>query len=314
MILGLELTDFWGTVNAFRDSARAHVALDRQARREADQHHRRRPVHRRRNYQDFQRYPEVDLAMAADAEATLPALIEAVQAADHRRSQARVRGARHEAGRRPARDALERARAEATYAWDASPISTARLSAELWAQIKNEDWSLVAESGNASGWPLRLWNFDKHYQCIGGVGRRRHRLRRAGRGRRGAREQEARPAVGHHPERRRLHVRARRAVDRRASPDSAAARDAQQPRVPPGGDARAAHGEPAQPRHRRARSIGTTLDDPNIDYAKIAQGMGVHAEGPITESRTISGPAIKRAIDVVKRGEPALVDVVTQPR
>ena len=29
------------------------------------------------NYQDFQRYPEVDLAMAADAEATLPALIEA---------------------------------------------------------------------------------------------------------------------------------------------------------------------------------------------------------------------------------------------
>ncbi len=29
------------------------------------------------NYQDFQRYPEVDVAMAADAEATLPALIEA---------------------------------------------------------------------------------------------------------------------------------------------------------------------------------------------------------------------------------------------
>ena len=32
------------------------------------------------NYQDFQRYPEVDLAIAADAEATLPSLIEAVQA------------------------------------------------------------------------------------------------------------------------------------------------------------------------------------------------------------------------------------------
>ena len=42
---------------------------------------------------------------------------------------------------------LERARAEAAYAWDASPISTARLTAELWAQIKNEDWALVAESG-----------------------------------------------------------------------------------------------------------------------------------------------------------------------
>ena len=31
------------------------------------------------NYQDFERYPELDIAMAADAEATLPALIEAVK-------------------------------------------------------------------------------------------------------------------------------------------------------------------------------------------------------------------------------------------
>ena len=31
------------------------------------------------NYQDFQRYPEVDLAIAADAEATLPSLIDAVK-------------------------------------------------------------------------------------------------------------------------------------------------------------------------------------------------------------------------------------------
>ena len=33
------------------------------------------------------------------------------------------------------------------YGWDASPISTARLTMELWAQIKKEDWALVAESG-----------------------------------------------------------------------------------------------------------------------------------------------------------------------
>ena len=31
------------------------------------------------NYQDFQRYTEVDLAMAADPETTLPALIEAIK-------------------------------------------------------------------------------------------------------------------------------------------------------------------------------------------------------------------------------------------
>jgi hypothetical protein len=41
--------------------------------------------------------------------------------------------------------------------------------------------------------------------------------------------------------------------------------------------------------------------------------MGVYAEGPITNPNDL-GPAFKRAIAVVKRGEPALVDVVTQPR
>jgi acetolactate synthase I/II/III large subunit len=59
--------------------------------------------------------------------------------------------------------------------------------------------------------------------------------------------------------------------------------------------------------------IGTELTGPNVDFAKIAQGMGVYAEGPITDPKDL-GPAIARAVAVVKRGEPALVDVVTQPR
>lgn len=45
----------------------------------------------------------------------------------------------------------------------------------------------------------------------------------------------------------------------------------------------------------------------------MAQGFGIHAEGPISDPKDL-GPAIARAINVVKRGEPALVDVVTQPR
>ena len=59
--------------------------------------------------------------------------------------------------------------------------------------------------------------------------------------------------------------------------------------------------------------IGTALDDPFINYSKIAEGLGVHAEGPITDPKDL-GPALKRAVDIVRRGEPALVDVVTQPR
>jgi thiamine pyrophosphate-dependent acetolactate synthase large subunit-like protein len=69
---------------------------------------------------------------------------------------------------------------------------------------------------------------------------------------------------------------------------------------------------------RRQRGIdhggmGSTISDPNIDYAKVAQGMGWYAEGPIDNPNNL-GPAIKRAIAAVKQGQPALLDTVTQPR
>ena len=57
--------------------------------------------------------------------------------------------------------------------------------------------------------------------------------------------------------------------------------------------------------------IGSQLTDPNIDYAKMVEGLGVYTEGPIDNPADL-GPALRRAIEVVKRGEPALVDVVTQ--
>ena len=59
--------------------------------------------------------------------------------------------------------------------------------------------------------------------------------------------------------------------------------------------------------------IGTALIGPNIDYASVARGYGLYAEGPITNPNDL-GPAIKRSIERVKKGEPALLDVVTQPR
>ena len=58
--------------------------------------------------------------------------------------------------------------------------------------------------------------------------------------------------------------------------------------------------------------IGTAIDDPAIDLAKVAQGLGWFAEGPITDPKEL-GPAIRRALAVVERGQPALLDTVTQP-
>ena len=248
--------------------------------------------------------------MAADAEATLPALIDAVK----RLTTGDRRRVFEERGRKLATERqrlLERARTEATYAWDASPISTARLSAELWAQIKDADWALVSPVDFVSRWPMRLWDFDKPYQFLGSSGGAGVGYGAPAAAGAALAQQKARTVVGHHPGRRRSDVRARRALDGRASPDSAAVGHAQQPRVPPGSDARAAHGQPAQ-RGITQAAIGTTIDNPNIDFAGLARSLGVHAEGPITDPKDLAPAIRKRArsgagwrTGVGRRGEPA---------
>jgi acetolactate synthase-1/2/3 large subunit len=311
VILGLTVTDLWGAVNSFRDQLHrsSHSITSDGAKlisiTAGD-------LYMKGNYQDSQRYAEVDLAIAADAEATLPSLIEAIKrliTADRRRAfddRAKQLGADH-------RGLLEQARTAATYGWDASPISTARLSAELWARIKDKDWSLVSDvAPGMSNWPLRLWAFEKHYQFIGGAGGYG-----VGYG--------APAAVGAALANRkygRLSVNIQCDGDLMYAPG--VLWTAAHHRIPVLNvmhNNRAYHQEVMHlqrmaNRHNRGitrASIGTTITEPNIDFAKLAQSMGVHAEGPITNPVDL-GPAIQRAIAVVEAGEPALVDVVTQPR
>jgi acetolactate synthase-1/2/3 large subunit len=310
VILGLELFDFWGTVSAFRDSLhRSSRSLVKPGTRlisitASD-------LFSKSNFQDFQRYPEVDVAMAADAEATLPALTEAcrkLRTDDRRRAFDERRRRLTEAHARE-RDA---ARTEATFAWDASPISTARMVAEIWAQIRNDDWSLVSESGNTSGWANRLFDFSKHYQHLGDSGG-------AGVG------YGAPAAVGGalaNKKYGRLSVNIQGDGDLLYAPG--VLWTAAHHRIPlltvmhnnRGYHQEVMHIQRMANRHQRGITrwnIGTTIDDPNVDFAKIAQGMGVFAEGPISNPRDL-GPALQRALAVVRKGEPALVDVVTQPR
>jgi thiamine pyrophosphate-dependent acetolactate synthase large subunit-like protein len=310
VIVGLELTDFWGTVNSYRDQL----------------HRTSKPIIKsgaklisitsvdlftKSNYQDFQRFPEVDIALAADAEATLPALTEAVKRlinADRKRFL-EDRGAKLATAKQ---QAVERLRTEATYAWDASPISTSRLSAEMWAQIKDKDWSVVSAVSSISNWPLRLWSFDKHYQYIGGAGG-------AGIGYGAPAATGAAIANRKHG---RLTVNFQNDGDVMYAPGILwTSAHHKIPLLSVVHNNRAYHQELMHlqrmaNRHQRGIdtcSIGTTLDNPNIDYAKVAQGMGVYAQGPITDPKDL-GPAIGRAVEVAMKGEPALIDVVTQPR
>jgi acetolactate synthase-1/2/3 large subunit len=310
VIVGLEVSDFWGTVHAFRDqlqrSSRPITRSDAKLASISSGH-----LQQRSNYQDFQRYPELDLAIAGDAESTLPALIEAVR----RHTTPDRRRAFEERGRRLAEahaEALARARAEAAYAWDASPISTARLCAELWAQIRHDDWALVTDVPFVSRWPLRLWRFERHYQYLGGSG--------------GAGVGYAAPASIGAALANKAHGRLTVAIqndgDLMYAPGVLwTAAHHRIPVLSVMHNNRAYHQEIMHVqrmalRHNRGADragIGSTLTDPDIDYAKIAAGMGLYAEGPISNPRDLA-PALKRAADRVRTGEPALVDVVTQPR
>jgi thiamine pyrophosphate-dependent acetolactate synthase large subunit-like protein len=312
VIVGLEVADFWASVNALRDQLhRSTRSITKPGAKlititTGD-------LYVRANYQDFRRLQDVDLAIAADGEATLPSLIEAIRriaTADRKR----VFEERTAKLTEMSRVAADRARVNASYAWNASPVSTARLAAELWAQIKNEDWSLVSSyyTSDLGGWPRRLWNFDKPYQWLGHAGG-------------GGIGYGAPASVGGalaNKKHGRLSVAIQTDGDLMYAPGVLwTAAHHRIPLLSVMNNNRAYHMElmhvqrmcNARNRSVDRGAIGSQITDPNIDYAKLALSMGVYAEGPIDNPADL-GPALKRAIAVVKRGEPALVDVVTQVR
>jgi len=59
--------------------------------------------------------------------------------------------------------------------------------------------------------------------------------------------------------------------------------------------------------------IGTSIEAPDVDYAGMAKSMGWWSAGPIKDPKELA-PVLKRAVEVVKSGQPALVDTWTQPR
>ncbi len=312
VILGLEPQDFWGIthsmtgLNKFGMESRPTTKPDAKIILISAIE-----LNHKSNYQDFGRYMEAELSITGDPEATLPALIEACRKliTPDRRRALDARGAKLTAAHRAAR---ETNRNLAAVGWDASPISTARLSAELWAQIKNEDWSLVSNDRFVSSWPTRLWNFDKYYQYIGAQGG-------AGIG------YQAPAAVGAALANRkhgRLSVSIQSDGDLNYAPGVLwTAAHHKIPLLSIMHNNRAYHEErmylallaAKYDRDLGRSDIGTALDGPNIDYALIAKGYGWYAEGPISDPKDL-GPAIKRSLERVKAGEPALLDVVTQPR
>ena len=262
----------------------------------------------RANFQNFQRYPDLDMAVTADPAAAMPALIEACKklvTADRKQSF-EARGAKIAESKK---NSVQRAQQAALYAWDASPISTARMSAELYSAVKNEDYTL---SNFGIGVSNALWKFEKHHNHIGSMG--------------GGGLGYGLPASVGAALANREHGRITVGVvgDGDMMYTSTALWTAAHHRIPLlvlVHNNRAYHQETMHVqrmanRHQRGidtAHIGCEITNPNIDFAKLAQSFGCYAEGPISNPADL-GPAIKRALAVVKKGEPALIDVISQNR
>ena len=165
VILLLEVADPWGKINSVTDPYKEYRRLASDTVKTitlsiSD-------VYLKSNYQDFQRFQPINMPIRGDVQATLPEFTEQLRRAmDAPRKQAL-------AARTPecaaAWDEMrKRARDAAAVGWDASPVSTARLAAEIWDVIKAEQWSLVVS--DRITWARRLWPATEYHQMLGGSG------------------------------------------------------------------------------------------------------------------------------------------------
>ncbi|HYB69779.1 MAG TPA: thiamine pyrophosphate-dependent enzyme, partial [Candidatus Bathyarchaeia archaeon] len=192
---------------------------------------------------------------------------------------------------------------------DLRPVTTAVLAACVWEVIAGEDWVLA--NGTAKGWARRLWDWrpERSYGGSGGAGLGYGLPAALG------------VALAHRGS-------GRVCVNLQADGDLlyvvSALYTAAHHRLPLltvmfnnrtyGNDE--THQEvvaKARGRPVENKVVGIRIDDPAPDFARIAQGFGVWAEGPIDTAAAV-GPALRRALRVVKdEGRPALVDVITRP-
>ena len=307
VVLMLEVFDPWGQFNTMSDPHKEYRRISKADVKIISIS--MSDVYIRSNYQDFQRFMPVDLPIVGDVEATLPLLTEAVKRAitPDRKLAIEARGPTL---REAQLKLIEKAKEDAAIGWDLSPITTARMAMETWNAIKDEPWSLAVS--DRISWARRLWPTTEHYQMLGGSGGQG-----VGYG--------APAAVGAalaNRDRGRFTVTFQPDGDLMYAPGVLwTAAHHKIPLLMVMHNNRAYHQEVMHLQRMAAlhdrrpdqADIGNVINNPNIDYGKLAQAHGVWGEGPITDPAKL-GAALKRAVAVVKSGAPALLDVVCQAR
>ncbi len=172
VIIGMELSDFWGVVNAYVDNGEHGIGQNRTKIKPDTKLISISSVelNTKSNYQDFQRFQSVDVYDDGRRRRSDIACIDRGgedRDPDDRKAAIKKRG---EDAKKSKAEAQVRNNKLATLAWDASPISTARLVMETWDHIKDQDWSLVSQSGNVSSWPQQLWPIEEYHHWLGESG------------------------------------------------------------------------------------------------------------------------------------------------
>lgn len=307
VILMLEVYDPWGQVNGLSDpfktvrpEAKADVKIITIGMND---------VSIRSNYQDFQRFLSVEMAIPGEAQASMPVLTDYILK-NTTSAQKTSFEARRELMKKRWEKQLQDAKEGAALGWDASPISTARLAMETFEVIKNEPWCLAVSDRIA--WARKLWPTTQYHQMLGGSGGQGvgYGLP-ASVGAALANKSLGRMTVTFQPDGDLLYA-------------PGALWTAAHHKIPllmvmhnnGGYYQEVMHLQRMASLHNRRTDqawIGNSLRNPDIDFAKIAQGMGVWAEGPIKDPSQLKG-ALQRALAEVKQGRPALLDVVCQAR
>ena len=211
VLLGLEVGEMSNQARTARESGRKTISISSEL------------LFQHSNIHDYGHYADVDLAIAADAEATLPSLIEEITRLVTPRKEGRDGGAWRARGRgpqgradqgdrgRPLRVGREPGQRAADALGARRSNQERRLGHRLGPSVHGRLAAETAEPRQALALQRRLR-------------RVRHRLRRARIGRRRARAQEGGAPSDRHLRRRRPELQPRRAVDGRASQDSRPAR------------------------------------------------------------------------------------------
>ena len=309
-ILGLDVIDFYGVLHTvdrltrqtqpmYRDDAYiAHVTLDGYSLRSWSH--------------DFRRLQPTDDLIAADTAVLVPQLLETCE------SQLASGNAAGSAGKIKSRTErwkdrvrIQRAEwlAQAEQQKGEQPIALSTLALSVWNVVKDEPWLLA--NGTANGWAKRIWNIERPDQYLG---------KYAGGGL-GYGMGAAIGAALAYPE--------RLCVTLQADGDflftSTALWTAVHYQIPMliilvnnrSYYNSEQHAEKVAAHRKRPvenAPIGTRIEDPPFDFAKLAQSMGAYGEGPILRSEDIES-AMRRALHFVKTEKrPALVDVFVQNR